>query len=303
MEGTHPSGNAGRVRPQGPGAALTAEPPVEASRASAEPSVGGSSFYAAMRVLPRPQRAAMFEIYRFCRAVDDVADGRSDHGWRLAELSGWRADIHSLFDGAPHARVRALLGPIRAFDLQRDDFLSIIDGMEMDARADIRAPDLAALDLYCDRVACAVGRLSVRVFGMRVPQGIVLASRLGRALQFTNILRDLDEDAGKGRLYLPREALLAAGIAATQPTVVLDHPALGRACVFLADRARDHFAAAEALMAGEPAPVVRAPRLMAEVYGLTLQRLVQRGWAAPRRPIRIGRGERLWLMLRHGFLA
>src|SRR5256712_13040783 len=129
-------------------------------------------------------------------------------------------DVEALFRGAPRTRLRASSEPIRAFDLQREDFLSIVDGMEMDARADIRAPDLATLDLYCDRVACAVGRLSVRVFGIHGRDGASLAFHLGRALQLTNILRDLDEDAAKARLYLPREALLAAGIGQTDPATV-----------------------------------------------------------------------------------
>src|SRR6201987_4572919 len=113
------------------------------------------------------------------------------------------------------------------FDLGREDFLAIIDGMEMDVRADIRAPDHATLDVYCDRVACAVGRLSVRVFGMPREAGLALAHHLGRALQLTNILRDLDEDASLGRLYLPREGLRDAGIIATEPAAVLANPMLG----------------------------------------------------------------------------
>ncbi len=106
---------------------------------------------------------------------------------------------------------------MRDFGLRREDFLAVIDGMEMDVVDDIRAPDFATLDLYCDRVASAVGRLSVRVFGMEEQDGIALAHHLGRALQLTNILRDLDEDAAIGRLYLPREALREAGITATDP--------------------------------------------------------------------------------------
>jgi len=263
-------------------------------------SVSGSSFYVAMRVLPHVQRRAMFAIYAFCRAVDDVADGRGDRQARLTELARWRRDIETLFAGMPASRVRAVSEPIRSFDLKREDFLSIIDGMEMDVRADIRAPDLATLDLYCDRVACAVGRLSVRVFGMRGQDGVALAFHLGRALQLTNILRDLDEDAAKARLYLPREALLAAGIGQTDPTTVLNHPALGRACASVVDRARGHFAEARGLMAQHPLRIVRAPWLMATAYQNILERLAARGWAPPRRPIRAGRARLLWIALRHG---
>ena len=99
------------------------------------------------------------------------------------------------------------MGPTRQFGLKREDYIAVIDGMEMDLAGQMRAPDLAALDLYCDRVASAVGRLSVRVFGMAENDGLALAYHLGRALQLTNILRDIDEDAEIGRLYLPREAL------------------------------------------------------------------------------------------------
>lgn len=270
--------------------------------ADTEPAVSGSSFYAAMRVLPVEQRHAMFEIYGFCRAVDDVADGGGGRQVRLAKLAGWRMDIDALFAEAAPSRVRALAGPIRAFDLQREDFLSIIDGMEMDVRSDIRAPELATLELYCERVACAVGRLSVRVFGIHGQDGAALAFHLGRALQLTNILRDLDEDAGKGRLYLPREALLAAGIDQTDPATVLDHPALSKACATVLQRARDNFTDAGLLMAKRPLSIVRAPRLMAEVYRNILERVAARGWAPPRRPIRVGRATLLWTLLRHGLL-
>jgi presqualene diphosphate synthase len=273
---------------------------IEASSRDARESVSGSSFYAAMRVLPPAQRRAMFEIYGFCRAVDDVADGRGDREMRLAELEQWRADIDALFAGAPPSRVRTLNEPIRAYGLQRNDFLSIIDGMEMDAEADIRAPDAATLDLYCDRVACAVGRLSVRVFGMRVQDGMSLAFHLGRALQLTNILRDLDEDAATGRLYLPREALLAAGITQNEPPTVLDHPAVGKACAAVVDRALGHFGDARRIMSPYPLRIVRAPLLMAKVYQNILERLAARGWAPPRRAIRASRARLLWILVRHG---
>src|SRR5208337_542770 len=115
---------------------------------------------------------------------------------------------------------------------------AIVDGMEMDVPQDIRAPDLATLDLYCDRVASAVGRLSVRVFGVPADDGILLAHHLGRALQLTNILRDIDEDAGIGRLYLPREGLQDARIAGTDPLKVAADPQLPKVCAPLVARAR-----------------------------------------------------------------
>ena len=113
--------------------------------------------------------------------------------------------------------------------------------MAMDAAEDIRAPDWATLDLYCDRVASAVGRLSVRIFGLAPEPGEALAHHLGRALQLTNILRDIDEDASVGRLYLPREALAAAGVTTDEPLEAAADPKLAAACAEVAARARAHF--------------------------------------------------------------
>ena len=270
--------------------------PAAAERAS------GSSFYNAMRILPRTQRAAMFEIYSFCRQVDDVADAVGPRASRREQLAQWRADIDALYAGRPVARTRGLVAPRLEFGLRREDFLAVIDGMEMDVVADIRAPDDATLDLYCDRVASAVGRLSVRVFGIGEADGTALAHHLGRALQLTNILRDLDEDAGLGRLYLPAELLREAGITATDPAVVLASPALGQACAALADRARIHFVHADRIMARSPRRTVRAPRIMGDAYRMILDSLVARGWSSPRRPIRLSRPRLLWIIMRHAFL-
>ena len=144
---------------------------------------------------------------------------------------------------------RALREPVLRYKLRRADFHAVIDGMEMDAAEDIRAPDLATLDLYCGRVAGAVGHLSVHVFGVASAGAHDVADSLGRALQLTNILRDLDEDAQRGRLYLPRELLERHGIASTDPLAILRHPALPAVCRDLADIAERHFAEAARAMA------------------------------------------------------
>jgi presqualene diphosphate synthase len=259
----------------------------------------GSSFYTAMKILPPAQREAMFEIYGFCRKVDDIADSNAPRAERLMELAGWRADVNALYAGQVPPRLAGLAQPVRDFDLAREDFLALIDGMEMDAFDDIRAPSSGILDLYCDRVASAVGRLSVRVFGVERESGIALAHHLGRALQLTNILRDLDEDAAVGRLYLPREALAQAGISTNDPKAALRSPTIGEACAELVERAREHFAQADKIMAGLPRRRVRAPRIMGLVYGSMLDRMVARGWAPPRQPIRVPRARLLWIVLRH----
>jgi squalene synthase HpnD len=262
----------------------------------------GSSFYTAMKILPRPQREAMFEIYGFCRRVDDIADSNRPPAERLIELAAWRADVNALYAGQLPPRLAGLAKPVRDFDLAREDFLALIDGMEMDAFDDIRGPSAAILDLYCDRVASAVGRLSVRVFGVERAAGIALAHHLGRALQLTNILRDLDEDAAVGRLYVSREALAHAGIHSNDPMTALRSPTLGQACAELAARARDHFAQADKIMAGLPRRLVRAPRIMGLVYRSILDRLTARGWSAPRQPIRLPRALLLWIVLRHALV-
>jgi phytoene synthase len=269
---------------------------------TAAPRASGSSFYAAMRILPPEQRDAMFEIYSFCRAVDDIADSSGPRPERVAQLQAWRRDIATLYDGTPPSALEGLARAVKTFALRREDFLAVIDGMEMDVVTDIRAPDYATLELYCDRVACAVGRLSVKVFGLPDDLGLALADQLGRALQLTNILRDLDEDAELGRLYLPAEAMHEAGITSTDPAAVLAEPRIEWACHALIDRARAHFTKAEDIMARCPARSVRAPRLMGAVYKAILARLVARGFGSPRAPVRIPKALLLWMLLRHAIV-
>jgi squalene synthase HpnD len=265
-------------------------------------SASGSSFYAAMRILPRQQREAMFQIYSFCRQVDDIADSEGPRPERLAALQQWRDDIDALFKGDPPPSLRDYVGSVQKFGLKQEDFLAIVDGMEMDVPQDMRAPDLATLDLYCDRVASAVGRLSVRVFGFGEADGVLLAHHLGRALQLTNILRDIDEDAAIGRLYLPAEELLGAGISSTEPVTVISDPAVAKVCASLVERARRHFAMSDEIMRRNPRNVVRAPLIMSKYYGAILELLVARGFAPPRAPVRLNKIARIAIVLRHAFL-
>ena len=278
---------------------MTVEPQADIDAVALQAQVSGSSFYAAMRVMPKAERLAMFAIYRFCRLVDDVADdGTRPRARRAAELDGWRADLDALYAGRPAGRAAFLKPVVQDFGLRQADFLAVIDGMEMDVSADIRAPDLAMLDLYCDRVASAVGRLSTRVFGMDEAPGLQLAERLGRALQLTNILRDLDEDAAIGRLYLPREFLAKAGIVTADPMAAIADPRVDGACRDLAALALDHFTAADRLMRSRPRGRRLAPRLMAAVYRAILEGMIAEGWVAPRRRVRIGKPRLLWMIAR-----
>jgi phytoene synthase len=262
----------------------------------------GSSFYMAMRILPQAQRDAMFAIYSFCRQVDDVADAPGPRAGRRAELDAWRADIEALYRGAVTARTRDLAPVVKSYELEKADFLAVIDGMEMDVIADVRAPTWSELDLYCDRVASAVGRLSVKIFGLENKPGQGLAHHLGRALQLTNILRDLDEDAAAGRLYLPQEALAEAGIDTADPSAVLASPSLDRACAPLVTAARDHFASADAIMSSAPRRAVTAPRIMGAVYRQILEHTATRGFGPPRRPVKLAWPRIAWIIMRYAFI-
>ncbi len=262
----------------------------------------GTSFYWAMRLLPPERRDGMYAVYAFCREVDDIADD-----WPAAErpagLAAWHAEIEAVYGGTPrHLVARALVAPVARFGLRKGDFHDVIDGMEMDAAVDIRAPDLATLDLYCARVAGAVGHLSVHVFGDSGAAAHEVADALGRALQLTNILRDLAEDAERGRLYLPREILDRHGIRSDDPGVVLKHPAMPAACRDVAAMAIGHFDAAEAAMRRASRRAMRSAALMGAFYRAMLDALIEAGWRDPSARVSLSKRRKLWLVLRHGLI-
>ena len=260
----------------------------------------GTSFYRGMAVLPADRRTAMHAIYAFCREVDDIADDVAELTIKRQRLAGWRGRIASLFEGvAVDPITRVLLPAVARFELRRSDFLAVIDGMQMDAEGPIVAPDLATLDLYCDRVASAVGRLSVRAFGDASAHADEVAHALGRALQLTNILRDLHEDAGQGRLYLPREWLDDAQVP-HEPKAALRSPGLAAACERVAERAHELFNQARAAMRFCDQGAMRPAILMAATYTAVLERVERRGWQQLEEPVRLPTWAKLWLVLRHG---
>ncbi|MFQ5784617.1 MAG: presqualene diphosphate synthase HpnD [Alphaproteobacteria bacterium] len=266
----------------------------------------GSSFYWAMWFLSKPRREAMFAIYAFCREVDDIADGVGTREKKSAALAAWADEIAALYEGAPRTAIaRALVGPVSEYGLRREDFEEILRGVGMDVRDEVRAPDMDTLKLYCSRVAGAVGLLSVRVFGCADPRADSFALAVGQALQLTNILRDVGEDAAVGRLYMPRELLDAAGIHEREPRAVAGHPALPEACAALARLARSHFDEARTMLAamspGDRATLRPAVVMMA-VYSRLLDRLVRADWRRLEPPVSLPRAEKMWIALRHGIL-
>ena len=275
------------------------EPASDLAEVTRQVGQAKSSFYTAMRLLPEDRRNGMYAIYAFCREVDDIADEPAAQDEKQRGLASWRAEIEAIYAGRPATLTvgRALVGPIRQFALQKQDFHAVIDGMAMDAERDIVAPDAAELDLYCDRVASAVGRLSVRVFGPYEPKADEVAEHLGRALQLTNILRDVDEDAERGRLYLPREALERHGIETRVPAEVAAHPAIHAVCAELAVEAGRRFRLADAAMASCSRKTMRPARMMSGVYAAILTRLLKRGWAYPREAVKVPKLVKIWIAL------
>ena len=261
----------------------------------------GSSFFWAVQLLPYQRREAMYALYAFCREVDDIADSHAPYSLKDVLLSDWRSEIELLYAGCPqHSVTRALSEPVRAYGLQCSDFLAVIDGMEMDARADIQAPSLEELDLYCERVAVATGRLSVRIFGEETPVGERVAAELGRALQLTKILRYLAKEASRHRLYLPREMLQAHGIHMTTPSWVLAHPALPDVCCDVAMLAEEHYSVAAKAIAACPRHAMRPAAVMLHIYRALLHELLARGWKRLDEPVRVSPPRKLALLLRHG---
>jgi len=270
----------------------------------------GSSFYIAMRLMPAEERDAMFAIYAFCRKVDDIADdGVGTRAERHQKLEQWRDDLRALYAATVSPpkipqQVRFLAPAVAHYGLRLEDFLAVLDGMDMDVAEDIVAPDLATLDLYCDRVASAVGRLSIKVFGMDEGPGFQLAHHLGRALQLTNILRDIDEDAAVGRLYLPREYLEKMDCCRQMdPQAIVAQPQIDAVCRQVAKLAHQHYDQAQRILANKPKGRIKTPRLMGAVYAEILRQSEARGFAPPRQRVSLPKSKLLSLVLRQGLFS
>ncbi len=279
--------------------------PADMNLIRARVQAAGSSFYWAMRFLPPKKRSALFAIYAYCREVDDIADGDLSREDKIVALDRWRRKIEELYAGWPGDEItRALAPAIAAYKLRKKDFIAVIEGMEMDARGPIVAPTLEDLELYCDRVASAVGRLCIHVFGESTPVGERVAERLGRALQLTNILRDIDEDAGLGRLYLPEEFLAEAGIPAAPPHAVARDPRLPRVVAAVGALAEKAFADAGAALAVCDKDAVRPAVIMMQVYRRHLEALRANAWQPlpPRRGLARVKDKaiKLWTAIHYG---
>ena len=263
----------------------------------------GTSFYQGMRILPHDRRRAMYAIYAFCRVVDDIADEPAPSEKKQIALQEWRGRIAQVYRGRPSDAITTVLQPaIAAYALRQEDFIAIIDGMETDAKTQVLAPSWDDLDLYCDQVASAVGRLSVRAFGDGSKRADDVAWALGRALQFTNILRDIKEDAGRGRMYLPGGWLRDAGVKLTIAIRMADDPNLPKVCERMAAQAHRYFKQAENAMKECNKKAMRPARLMEASYKAQLRALERRGWKKLSKPVKVPKWRKLWFVIMHTIL-
>lgn len=250
-----------------------------------------SSFGSGMAATRGEARRALYAVYAFCRAVDDIADGAMPQAERHAALQQWRRKL----DQPDCPLSRELAWARIAFTLPLAECHAMIDGMEADLPPRRRIADTAALDQYCRQVAGSVGALAVRIFGAAEAEPFGIA--LGRALQLVNVLRDIDEDAARDRLYLPADALRAAGLPDAPAAALLDDPRLAGVAAAVASQARAAFATAEALLPPQRRAALRPALLMLTGYRLLLDRMIARGFAAPRGRVRLGLRGKLGLLL------
>ena len=174
----------------------------------------GSSFYWGMKLLPEIKKRAMFSVYAFCRVVDDIADNSGTTKSKKTKLNDWKKKIDSIYNNnnKNESILKELKTSIETFNLEKRDFISIIDGMLMDVKKKIQFPSKTEFEIYCERVAVAVGYLSIKIFGLSGYEGKKYAYSLGMAFQLTNIVRDFREDLDMERCYIPRSKLKKYGI-------------------------------------------------------------------------------------------
>ena len=264
----------------------------------------GSSFYWAMRLMDAKKRHAMYAVYAFCREVDDIADGPDAEDEKRRRLNNWRAEIDRVFDAEPETQIGTVLSTLLSeFHLNKSEFRAVIDGMEMDAPEQFRVSDMDELELYCDRVACAVGRISNSIFGIDPTLGDPLAKSLGEALQLTNILRDVKEDAERYHVYLPQDLLLQHGYMGDAHAINTLDQAVPKTCEQLAALAMQQYETAQTFLSKIERNQSRAPRVMMAVYKGLFNKLLARGWNNLDRPVSLTKPEKIYLVFKASFLG
>lgn len=258
-----------------------------------------SSFAAGMRILPAEGRRAIYAVYGFCRQVDDIADSSATVAEKTADLTAWRLRLDHIFAGRGDTPLdRELVWAIRRFDLPRAEFDGMLDGMTIDAATEVRIADRAGLAHYARCVAGTVGVMAVKIFGCPDKASEAFAVAQGEALQLTNILRDVDEDAILGRLYLPQSWLQEAGIATDAPiTTIVADPRTAQVCARLAAEIRPLYAALPGLMPQGTERRMKAALIMQKSYRRIFEMLEARGYGDRSVRPRLSKREKIGILL------
>jgi phytoene synthase len=255
----------------------------------------GSSFYYSFLFLPPPRRRAITALYAFCREVDDVVDEVADSNIARMKLAWWRREIESAYEGAPqHPVTRALAPVVREFALPAEHFQTVIDGMAMDLEQ-TRYVDFPALELYCHRVAGVVGLLSADIFGRTRETTLGYARDLGVAFQLTNIIRDVGEDAMRGRIYLPQDEMKRFGVAASQLLKRESSDAFKSLLAHQVARARNWYDRALAQLPADERRAQRAGLAMAAIYRTLLDEIERDDYRVLDRRIALTPLRKLWI--------
>lgn len=258
-------------------------------------AASGSSFYYSFLFLPSGRRRAITALYAFCREVDDVVDECSDPGVARTKLAWWRGEVANIHAGQPqHPVARALMDVTGAFDLPRERLLEIIDGMEMDLDHS-SYPDFAALRLYCHRVASVVGLLSAGIFGYRDPRTLEYAADLGMAFQLTNIIRDVGEDARRGRIYLPLDELAQHGVSVSDIAAARETDNFRALMEFQIGRTLDFYRRAFAALPQADRRAQRPGLVMAAIYRALLDEIRADGCRVLTRRTSLTPTRKLWI--------
>ncbi|MGL4408330.1 presqualene diphosphate synthase HpnD [Zoogloea sp.] len=255
----------------------------------------GSSFYYSFLFLPPERRQAITALYAFCREVDDVVDECHDVQVAQAKLEWWRNQVRLVFEGQPqHPVGLALQDVIKHFNLPREQLLEIIDGMQMDLQQ-TRYLDWKALQLYCYRVASVVGLLSAEIFGHQNRQTLKYAHDLGMAFQLTNIIRDVGEDARRGRIYLPIDELQRFNVPARQILDGVHSDNFKALMAFQTQRARQFYDQAFAQLPKEDRKSQRPGLIMAAIYRTLLDEIEADGFLVLDRRTSLTPLRKIWL--------
>ncbi len=258
----------------------------------------GSSFYYSFLFLPTEQRQAIMALYAFCREVDDVVDDCAEPAVAQVKLGWWREEIARLYDGAPqHPVTRALQTAIARYGLAQEHFQEIIDGMAMDL-AQTRYASFKELSLYCYRVASVVGLMAAAIFGYEDRHTLKYAHDLGMAFQLTNILRDVGEDAERGRIYLPADEMARFGVSADDVLARRMSDGMRELLHCQAQRARAYYDKAFAQLPAVDRYKQRSGLIMAAIYLSTLDAIEQQDYPVLQRRVRLSPWRKLWIAWR-----